>query len=206
MPRKRDIVEAASLFRTKSTARVIEWEPKVHSRGMRYVPVEVGDAESQPRPKKKARRRPRTGETPPQPMDVDETFWVDEPVMPSSEKKVRQPACLSLANLTNLSSPSTHTSKNLFQKLALTYTASSILRAFRRQPRVRAASLLHSSGGAPTAFLLLYSAGSAAGSHTSCFLFIEFKNGSENTSCHHGCGRLGCACNWGTLGTHAQIR
>ena len=38
-------------------------------------------------------------------MDVDETFWVDEQVMPSSEKKVRQPAWLSLANLTNLPVP-----------------------------------------------------------------------------------------------------
>src|ERR1700704_3521393 len=103
-------------------------------------------------------------------------------------------------------SPRTHTSKNLSQRLALTYTASSILRAFQRQPHVRAASLLRSSGGAPTAFLLLYSAGSAARSHTSCFLFIEFKNGSENTSSHHGCRRLGCACNWDTLGIHARIR
>jgi len=52
--------------------------------------------ESQPRPRKKARRRCRAenkdtlqGETPPRHMDVDETFWVDEPAMPSSEKKVR---------------------------------------------------------------------------------------------------------------------
>ena len=112
MPRKRDIVGAASLFQTNSTARVIEWEPKVHSRGIRDVPVDVSAAASQPRPRKKARRRPRAenndklqGETPPQPMDVDETFWVDEQVMPSSEKKVRQPAWLSLANLTNLPVP-----------------------------------------------------------------------------------------------------
>ena len=116
MPRKHKIVEAASLFRKNTMARVIEWEPKVYSQGIRDVPVEVSTAASQSRPRKKARRRRRAenndklqgetpGETPPHPMDVDETFWVDEPVMPSSEKKVRQLICLSLANLTNLPVP-----------------------------------------------------------------------------------------------------
>ena len=96
MPRKRDIVEAASLFETNTTAKVIEWKPKAHSRGIWDVPVEVHATASKPRPRKKARGRARAekkdplqAENAPQPMDVDETFWVDEPVMPSSEKKVR---------------------------------------------------------------------------------------------------------------------
>jgi hypothetical protein len=44
------------------------------------------------------------GETAPQSMDVDETFWVEdlEPVMPTSEKRVRQPVCSSLMSLTYL--------------------------------------------------------------------------------------------------------
>jgi hypothetical protein len=47
------------------------------------------------------------GETAPQPMDIDETFWAEEPVMPTGRKRVRQPAYLSLTNLTNLT-VSTH--------------------------------------------------------------------------------------------------
>jgi len=79
----------------------------VHSRGTRYVPVEVRDMASQPRPRKRGSRRQNVenndmsqSETAPQPMDVDETFWVEEPVMPTSGKRVRQPVCPSLANLT----------------------------------------------------------------------------------------------------------
>ena len=56
---------------------------------------------------KKAGRRPREkrnnplqGEAAPQPMDVDETFRVEEPVMPASEKRVRQLACHSSTSLT----------------------------------------------------------------------------------------------------------
>src|SRR6267378_4081894 len=90
---------------------------------------------------------------------------------------------------------STPTLKNFSPRLTLTYTAYSIMRAFRRWLHARAASLLHSSGGALTAFLHPYSARSAAESHTSCFLFTESKNGLERTSCHRGCGRLGCAYN-----------
>jgi len=96
MLRKHDIVDAASLLWVDSTARVIEWVPKKTSRGIKHVLVDMSTVESQPRPRKKARRRCRAenkdtlqGETPSWHMDVDETFWVDEPAMPSSEKKVR---------------------------------------------------------------------------------------------------------------------
>ena len=98
------------------------------------------------------------------------------------------------------------TLRNLPPRLALTYAASSIPRAFRRRLHAKAARLLRSSGGAPTAFLHLCSARNAAESHTSCFRFTEFKNGRENTSCHRGCGKLECACNLDTLGIHAQVK
>ena len=98
------------------------------------------------------------------------------------------------------------TSSNSFPRLALTCAASSIPRAFRRRQHARTARLLRLSGGALTAFLHLFFARSAAEGHTSCFLFTEFKNGQERTSCHRGCGRLGCACNLGTLGIHARIK
>ena len=67
--------------------------------------------------------------------------------------------------------------KILSPRLALTYAASLIQRASQRRLHVRAATLLRLSGGALTAFLHVYSARSAAESHTSCFLFTEFKNG-----------------------------
>ena len=97
------------------------------------------------------------------------------------------------------------TLKNSFPILSPTYAAFSILREFPRRLYARAASLLLLSGDALTAFLRLYSAKSAAESHTSGFLFTESKSGWENTSCRRGCGRLGCACNLGTLGIHAQM-
>jgi hypothetical protein len=109
MPKKSVTVKAASLRRSKLKAKVIEWEPREHSRGIRDVPVEVTDAASRPKLRKKASRRPRAeddaalqGEAAPQPMDIDETLWVDleEPVMPASKKRVRQPECPSSTKLT----------------------------------------------------------------------------------------------------------
>lgn len=70
----------------------------MHSRGVRDVPVEVSTPASQPMPRERACREPRAEsanelphETAFQPMDVDETFWMEEPVMPPSRKKVRPP-------------------------------------------------------------------------------------------------------------------
>ena len=109
MPQNVTTVKATDVLRRKRKAKVIEWEPRVRSRGMKYVPVEVSTSASQPRPRERASRRPRTenndtlqSETAPQPMDVDETFFVEEPAMPTNEKRVRQPASPSLANLTYL--------------------------------------------------------------------------------------------------------
>jgi hypothetical protein len=108
MPRKSDILKAVNPRRSRSKAKVIEWEPRAYSRGIRDVPVEVGAMESQPKPKKKAGRRPRAenndtlqGETAPQSMDVDETPWA-EPVIPAREKRVRQHTSPSSMSLTYL--------------------------------------------------------------------------------------------------------
>jgi hypothetical protein len=111
MPQKIGTVKAATL-RRKSKAKIVEWEPRVYSRGIRDVPVEVGPMASRSKPRKKSGKQPTVekddvlqGETAPQPMDVDESFWVEEPVMPTSEKKVRQPACPSSTNLMYLPDP-----------------------------------------------------------------------------------------------------
>ena len=207
MPRNHDTIKVADLRRAKSKAKLIEWEPRVYSRGIRDVPVEVRAAASQARPRKMASKGERVqnndsvealqGETAPQSMDIDESFWVEDPVAPTNEKRVGSPhAPPSEPNLMcPLPSLSALISKNFSPRSALTYAASSILRAFPRRPHARAASLLHLSGGALTAFLHLYSARSAAESHTSYVLFTGFKNGLDNTLCHRGCARLGCACN-----------
>ena len=109
MPWKSNTVKAASLLWRKSGAKVIKWETWVYSRGIRDVPVEVAATTSQPRPRKMARRQPRTeenntlqGETASQPMDISKTFWAEEPAMPTGKKSVRQPVFPFLANLTYL--------------------------------------------------------------------------------------------------------
>jgi len=109
MPRNSTAVKAAKLLQGKSGAKLIKWETQEHSRGIRDVPVEVTAMTSQLRPRKMAHRQPRTeknnmsqGETAPQPMDIDKTFWVEEPAMPTSKKSVRQPVFPFLANLTYL--------------------------------------------------------------------------------------------------------
>jgi hypothetical protein len=38
------------------------------------------------------------GEAAPQPMDIDGSFWVEEPAIPTSEKRVRQLSYSSLVN------------------------------------------------------------------------------------------------------------
>ena len=107
MPRNRDAVKTANVLGGKSKARVVEWKPRNYSRGIRYIPVEVSAATSQMRTRESASERPRAetndipqGETASQPMDVDETFWVEEPVIPAGEKRVRQLEFSSLVNLT----------------------------------------------------------------------------------------------------------
>ena len=188
MARNSETIKGLKPRRRRSKAKVVEWETRVYSRGIRDVPVDVTAMASRPKPRKGAGRQPRAesndalqGENAPQSMDVDETFWTEEPVtdMPTSEKRVRQPSCPS----TTLNEPhtfpisSTPTLKNLLPRLVLTYAASSTPRAFRQRLHVRAASLLRSSGGVPTAFLHLSCARSAAESHIGYFLFTESKNG-----------------------------
>jgi len=103
MPRKNfDTLKAADLCLTRSKAILEEWVPREYSRGERDVPIKVSDIESQqPKRRKKAGRQARAendatfqGESTPQNMDIDETpfQWVDEQVIPDSQKTVRQPA------------------------------------------------------------------------------------------------------------------
>ena len=101
-------------------------------------------------------------------------------------------------------SPSTPTLKNLYLRLAITYTASSILRAFWQQLHARAASLLHLSEGAPTVFLHLYFARSAAKSCISCFLFTGFKMGGKLLQAFVAKGGWGVLAFWTLWGSMSE--
>jgi hypothetical protein len=112
MPRNYETVKVADLRRSKKRAKLIEWEARETYRGIKDVPVVVSFGASQPKPRKEASRLPRgekndplQGEVAPQSMDIDGTFWAEEPVMPTSEKRVRQHACPSSTSLTYLPVP-----------------------------------------------------------------------------------------------------
>ena len=107
MPQKH-AVKAANIgqkkLKSKSKSKLIEWEERVSSRGIRDVLVKVSIMESQLKPREKVGRQSREeshgtlqGEIAPHPMDVDETFWTEEPVIPAAKKRVRQPAFASPA-------------------------------------------------------------------------------------------------------------
>jgi hypothetical protein len=107
MPRNYEVVKVADLRRSKTRAKLVEWEARETYRGIRDVPVVVSSRARQPKPREKASRRPRAeknnslqGEAALQLMDVDETFWAEDPVMPASKKRVRLHACPSSTNLT----------------------------------------------------------------------------------------------------------
>ena len=111
MPRKKsyETAKAANLRRPKSRAKLIEWEARKYSRGIRYVPVEASDMASQPKQRKNAGGETRAenndaigGENAFPPMDIDETFWGGEPAIPASEKRVRKPIYPYATNLTYL--------------------------------------------------------------------------------------------------------
>jgi hypothetical protein len=107
MPRNSVTIKASTHRQAKSRSKVIEWKSRELSRGIKDVPVEVSAMASKPKPRKNAGRWPRAetndplqGETASQSMEVDETFWVEEPVMRTREKRVSQSVCPSSMNLT----------------------------------------------------------------------------------------------------------
>ena len=112
MPRNYEVVKVANLRRSKKRAKLVEWEARETYWGIRDVPVVVSSRAHQPKPRENASRQPRAeknnslqGEAASQSMDIDETFWAEESVMPASKKRVRLHACPSSTNLTYFSVP-----------------------------------------------------------------------------------------------------
>jgi hypothetical protein len=92
-------IKASKVLKNRSKAKAMEWVIREHSRGTRDIAVEASTS--------KGKRTPRqiTGEvenaeavvlheTAPPSMDIDETFWTEEPVM-DKRKRVSSPACSS---------------------------------------------------------------------------------------------------------------
>ena len=72
----------------KSKAKVIEWVPRERSRGTRYFPVNVSTSAGRQTERRDTARMEIDDheavlyEVDPPSMDVDETLWIDEPVIP----------------------------------------------------------------------------------------------------------------------------
>ena len=112
MPQNYDTVKVGNSRQKKYKANVIEWDTWEYYRGVKDIPVKIIDMASQTKPRKKVDSWPRAegsaalqSETAPQSMDIDDAFWVEEPAMPTSEKRVRQHACPLLTKLTYLPVP-----------------------------------------------------------------------------------------------------
>jgi hypothetical protein len=191
---KRDTINASKLLKKKSKATLIEWVPRKGGRANRFVEVEVGASTKASTSRQMRRKRAGSIENNAaiphaSSMDIDETLWIEEPVIPE-KKRVSSPTCPPSTVFDIYLSLSAPTSRNSFLRLAPTCVASSTLRVFRLQQHARNACLLHLSGGALTAFLPIYSARSAAENPTSGFPSTGFRSGRESSLCHHGYGRL----------------
>jgi len=90
-------IKASKAFQRKSKAKIIDWVSRKGSRGTRHIPVEVSTSTNLLMPRRDAggsdmdNHKENLHETDPPSMDVDETFWIEEPVIPE-QKRVSSPA------------------------------------------------------------------------------------------------------------------
>ena len=120
---------------TQKRPKVVEWENRTNSRGTRYIPVDVTA------PKRRRTARQDAGqikeseeilhEAAPPSMDVEDTPWVEEPIMPEKKKRVSLSSRPSSASFDTCFSQRAPTSKNSFLEWAPTCIAFSTLRVFR---------------------------------------------------------------------------
>ncbi|KAH9048382.1 hypothetical protein EDB84DRAFT_1434385 [Lactarius hengduanensis] len=88
-------IKASKVFQRKSKAKIIDWVSRKGSRGTRNIPVEVSTSTNLPIPRKDAGGREIDNheailhETDPPSMDVDKTFWIEEPVIPEPKRSQR---------------------------------------------------------------------------------------------------------------------
>jgi hypothetical protein len=110
-------IKASQLLKNRSKPKTIEWVTRKYSRGTRDIPVEVSTSKG-----KRTRRKTTEGienceailqETTLPSMDIDETFWTEDPVV-DQPKRVSSPACPSWMVFYKYLSPSAPTWKNSF--------------------------------------------------------------------------------------------
>jgi hypothetical protein len=118
-------MKASKVFQRKSKAKVIEWVPRERSRGTRYIPVDVSTSTSRQMQGRDTVRMAIDNheavfqEADPPSMDVDETPWMEEPVIPE-HMRVSSPTCHSSTVCDMALSPNAPTWKSLFLGLAPT--------------------------------------------------------------------------------------
>jgi hypothetical protein len=88
-------IKASKISKTRSKAKFFEWETREHSRGITDIAVEVSTSKGKRTPRQIAGGVEDTAEailheTTLPSMDVDETFWIEEPVM-DQRKRVSSP-------------------------------------------------------------------------------------------------------------------
>ena len=89
-------IKASKIIERKSKAKVMEWAPQKHSRGTKYVPVEVETSKNQQRPARDTlnmevddhQAELQEASLPSMDMDVDETFSIEELDVPE-QRRVR---------------------------------------------------------------------------------------------------------------------
>lgn len=85
-------IKTSKVLQRKSKAKMVEWVTTKRSRGTRHTRVDVSTSTNQPIRRQDAGRMEMDNneavshETDPPSMDVDETFWIEEPVMPEQKR------------------------------------------------------------------------------------------------------------------------
>jgi hypothetical protein len=128
-------IKTSKLFQKKHKAKTIEWMPHKRSQGIIYTQVEVGTSTLASMSQQTAERdavrmeidnhKAAFNRDAPTPMDVDETFWIDEldlelDVPDQTQRRVSLLTCLSLMPFDIALSLSTPSWKSLF--LGLSHT------------------------------------------------------------------------------------
>ena len=101
MPAKCLTVKATNVLDRKP--KMVMWKAQETSQGIKYFPVEKTASTSQLKSSHAGKMDNReaalheSDKTSPPSMDVDETFYMEQPAPPAKKKRVSLPACLSLA-------------------------------------------------------------------------------------------------------------
>jgi hypothetical protein len=123
-----DSIKASKIIERKTKAKVVDWVPRKCSRGVRDIPIDVTALTSRPKSRQATDGIENNSATLREaafpPVDVNESFWTEEPDV-LKKKTVSSPIChSSTAFEKSLSRASAPTWKSSFLEWALTCIAS----------------------------------------------------------------------------------